>query len=110
MQIKFERKTQFSFTFIHDIFLMFKVESQSQESHATNVAAFTNEDTNQTPQRKKVDSVQKRKCANDNSAIDEKLFRSALETLQKPPDDYERFGQYVAMELRTLTTNYYKKN
>ncbi|KAF5300716.1 hypothetical protein FQR65_LT19322 [Abscondita terminalis] len=39
----------------------------------------------------------KRKRDDDNA-----LFESALQTLQKEPDEFDLFGQYVALELRTL--------
>jgi hypothetical protein len=34
--------------------------------------------------------------------VDEELYQAALQKLQKGPDYYDKFGQYVALELRYL--------
>lgn len=40
---------------------------------------------------------------------DKILSRNAPHMLQKPPDDYDRFGEDVAMELRNLESPIYRK-
>lgn len=54
-------------------------------------------------QRKK-----KKPSANDD-ILNDQLFKSALETLQKPMDEDDKFGQYVAMELRGLRSDFFKR-
>lgn len=70
----------------------------------------TDEGKNQNePQRKKTNSVNKRKLNDNDSTTNDKLFRCALEKLQKESDDDERFGQYVAMELRGIRSDFCKR-
>lgn len=45
----------------------------------------------------------KRKREDD---FDDKLYSSALKFLLKEPDDYDKFGQYVALELRSLKSDF----
>ena len=40
---------------------------------------------------------------------DDKLFRQALATLQNAPDADDNFGAYVAMELKGLRSDFYKR-
>jgi hypothetical protein len=53
----------------------------------------------------KVQMFKKRKCLND---VDEELCQAALQKLQKEPDNYDNFGQYVALELRSLKSDFNK--
>jgi hypothetical protein len=52
-----------------------------------------------------VQKLKKRKCLND---VDEESCQAALQKLQKEPDNYDRFGQYVALELRSLKSDFNK--
>lgn len=36
------------------------------------------------------------------------LFREAVEIMRKPKDEFDRFGEYVALELRSLRSDYYR--
>ncbi|XP_029043490.1 uncharacterized protein LOC114876321 [Osmia bicornis bicornis] len=48
----------------------------------------------------------KRKNEDDN--IRDQLFKFAFETIVKQPDDYDKFGQYVALELKALKSDFNK--
>lgn len=50
--------------------------------------------------------VQK-KCKREND-IEEQLYQSALKTLQQGSDEYDKFGEYVALELKSLRSDYNK--
>lgn len=47
----------------------------------------------------------KRKREND----DDIAIKAALKVLTKEPDEYDRFGEYVALELRTLQSDFVRK-
>ncbi|XP_043508723.1 uncharacterized protein LOC122528070 [Frieseomelitta varia] len=52
--------------------------------------------------------IQSKKRKHKNNDVDEELYKSALRTLQKEPDDYDKFGQYVALELKSLKSDFNK--
>ncbi|KOX74746.1 hypothetical protein WN51_14684, partial [Melipona quadrifasciata] len=49
-----------------------------------------------------------KKRKHKNNDVDEELYKSALRILQKEPDDYDKFGQYVALELKSLKSDFNK--
>ncbi|XP_048269308.1 uncharacterized protein LOC125386562 [Bombus terrestris] len=53
----------------------------------------------------KVWTFKKRKCLND---VDEELCQVALQKLQEEPDNYDKFGQYIALQLRSLKSDFNK--
>lgn len=67
------------------------------------------EQNNEKRRKDQVSTNKRKRNSNDAFDTDDKLFKSALATLQRPLDDDDRFGQYVAMELRSLRTDFYKR-
>lgn len=39
---------------------------------------------------------------------DDSILKEAIEIMKKPKDDFDRFGEYVALELKTLKSDYYR--
>ncbi|XP_031327744.1 uncharacterized protein LOC116158995 [Photinus pyralis] len=76
-------------------------EIESQLDEEINVVG--NENTNITIENKQ------KKRKREKTDVDDQLFRSAIQTLQKPPDEDEIFGQYVAMELKGITNDFLKR-
>ncbi|GLV40953.1 hypothetical protein CBL_08527 [Carabus blaptoides fortunei] len=61
----------------------------------------TQEQMKQTIQQGKVGKkLSKRKCASDDD--NSKIFKRVLDIMQKDADENDRFGEYVAMELKNL--------
>jgi hypothetical protein len=50
----------------------------------------------------------KRKSGKTVSSED-KCLSQALNFMRRPPDDFDTFGEYVAMELRSLSSEMYRK-
>ncbi|XP_043262214.1 uncharacterized protein LOC122403010 isoform X1 [Colletes gigas] len=73
-------------------------------------------ESNQCPSHEQEESKEKiieiseqKKGKKRTKSIDEENYKDAVQILSKEPDDYDTFGEYVAMELRSLRSNENKR-
>ncbi|KOC68477.1 hypothetical protein WH47_10717 [Habropoda laboriosa] len=78
-----------------------QVEKIEPEEHAT-------ENNAESEERTKIPMQPPRKRRRENDDVGDQLIKSALETLQREPDEYDKFGQYVALELKSLKSDFNK--
>jgi len=57
-----------------------------------------------TPSKKKV-SNKRQSQTNDN---EDTYLKEAIDIMKKPKTDFDRFGDYVALELKSLKSDYYR--
>lgn len=75
---------------------MFQVEQNE-------ISEYSQENTETEKLTEKVTHPTKKRKRDDDN---DELFKSALQTLQKESDEFDLFGQYVALELRTLKSDF----
>lgn len=63
--------------------------------------SIQNEPT-QDQKRKRISKATSRTQEDDN------ILKEAIEIMKKPKDDFDRFGEYVALELKSLKSDYYR--
>ncbi|CAK9811262.1 hypothetical protein ANTPLA_LOCUS6955 [Anthophora plagiata] len=74
----------------------------------TEAEEYGTENSAEIDQKPKILMQPPRKRKRENDDVSEQLIKSALETLQKEPDEYDKFGQYVALELKSLKCDFNK--
>lgn len=57
-----------------------------------------------TPSKKKVSNKRQSQTHDD----DDIYLKEAIEIMKKPKTDFDRFGDYVALELKSLKSDYYR--
>lgn len=55
-----------------------------------------------------IQQIKKKSSNKRQSQDDDNILKEAIEIMKKPKDDFDRFGEYVALELKTLKSDYYR--
>jgi len=74
-------------------------QAQGESSHDTSTASITADNSSKISKKRKVNKGNKPKSINED---DEELFKEAMSVLRAPSDEFDVFGNYVAVEIRQI--------
>jgi len=74
-------------------------QAEGESSHETFTTSITADNSSKKIKKKKLNKGNEPKSINED---DEELFKEAMSVLRAPSDEFDVFGNYVAVELRQL--------